>query len=76
MRVLKSFRTGERSKLETFAEFFNVTHNSNRYYGPDSVSLFGTPAAPNPTAGQALFAPLTTRFGGPRQVQLGARFSF
>ena len=76
LRILKSFRTGERSKLETFAEFFNVTHNSNRYYGPDSVSLFGTPAAPNPTAGQALFAPLTTRFGGPRQVQLGARFTF
>ncbi|HET9838204.1 MAG TPA: carboxypeptidase regulatory-like domain-containing protein [Candidatus Angelobacter sp.] len=76
MRILKSFRTGERSRLETFAEFFNVTHNANRYYGPDSVSLFGTPTAPNPTAGQALFAPLTTRFGGPRQVQMGARFSF
>jgi carboxypeptidase family protein len=76
MRILKSFRTGERTRLETFAEFFNVTHNSNRYYGPDSVSLYGTPTAPNPTAGQALFAPLTTRFGGPRQVQMGARFSF
>jgi hypothetical protein len=76
MRILKSFRTGEHSKLETFAEFFNVTHNTNKGYGPDAVSLFGTAATPNPTAGQALFAPFTTRFGGPRQVQMGARYSF
>lgn len=76
MRILKVFRLRERARLETFAEFFNVTHNSNRYYGPDAISLYGTPAAPSPTAGQALFAPLTTRFGGPRQVQLGARFAF
>jgi Tfp pilus assembly protein FimT len=76
MRILKSFRTGEHSKLETFAEFFNVTHNTNKGYGPDAVSLFGNTATPNPTAGQALFAPFTTRFGGPRQVQMGARFSF
>lgn len=76
MRLLKSFRLGEKSKVETFAEFFNITHNTNKGYGPDAVSLFGTAAVPNPTAGQALFAPLTTRFGGPRQMQLGARFSF
>jgi hypothetical protein len=76
MRILKSFHVKERGSLETFAEFFNITHNSNRGYGPDSVSLFGTPTAPNPTAGQALFAPLTTRFGGPRQVQVGARYTF
>ncbi|HEX7286148.1 MAG TPA: carboxypeptidase regulatory-like domain-containing protein [Candidatus Angelobacter sp.] len=76
LRILKSFRVNEKSRLEAFGEFFNVTHNTNKGYGPDSVSLFGTPAAPNPTAGQALFAPFTTRFGGPRQVQLGARFAF
>ncbi len=76
MRIVKSFQVRERAKLETFAEFFNVTHNSNRGYGPDAVSLYGTPAAPTTTAGQALFAPLTTRFGGPRQVEMGARFVF
>ena len=76
MRILKAFRVKERSRMEMFAEFFNVSHNSNRNYGPDGVSVFGTPSAPLLTAGQALFAPLTTRFGGPRQVQLGARFSF
>jgi hypothetical protein len=76
MRILKGFRVSERSRMEMFAEFFNVSHNSNRNYGPDAVSVFGTPTAPLLTAGQAQFAPLTTRFGGPRQVQLGARFSF
>ena len=76
MRILKSFRTGEHPKLEMFAELFNVTHNTNKGYGPDAVSLYGNAATPNPTAGQALFAPFTTRFGGPRQVQMGARFSF
>jgi hypothetical protein len=76
LRILKSFRTGEKAKLETFAEFFNVTHNTNKGYGPDAVSLYGNAATPNPTAGQALFAPFTTRFGGPRQVQMGARFNF
>ena len=40
------------------------------------MSIFGTPQAPSATAGQPLFAPTTARFGGPRQLQLGARFSF
>jgi hypothetical protein len=76
MRILKSFHVNEKGRLETFAEFFNVSHNGNRDYGPDAVSFFGTPSAPLATAGHAPFAPLTTRFGGPRQVQLGARFTF
>jgi hypothetical protein len=76
LRILKSFHVSEKSRLETFGEFFNVTHNTNKGYGPDAVSLFGNAVTPNPTAGQALFAPFTTRFGGPRQVQLGARYSF
>jgi hypothetical protein len=76
MRILKAFRLSEKRRVETFAEFFNVSHNGNKNYGPDGVSFFGSPSAPLATAGQAPFAPLTTRFGGPRQVQLGARFSF
>ncbi len=76
LRILKSFHVSEKSRLETFGEFFNVTHNTNKGYGPYAVSLFGNAVTPNPTAGQALFAPFTTRFGGPRQVQLGARYSF
>jgi hypothetical protein len=76
MRVLKAFHLGERINLNVYGELFNVTHNSNRYFGPDSTSAFGTPAAPVATAGQPLFSPLTTRFGGPRQVQLGAHLTF
>ena len=76
MRVLKAFHVRERVNLSVYADFFNVTHNSNRYFGPDSTSAFGTSAAPVATAGQPLFSPLTTRFGGPRQVQLGARLTF
>jgi hypothetical protein len=76
MRILKSFHVSEKGRVETFAEFFNVSHNGNKNYGPDAVSFFGSPSAPLATAGQAPFAPLTTRFGGPRQVQLGARFTF
>jgi hypothetical protein len=32
--------------------------------------------APVATAGQPLFAPTTARYGGPRQLQLGARVIF
>jgi len=45
-------------------------------FGNDSISVFGTLASPVATAGQALFAPSTARFGGPCQVQLGAKVSF
>ena len=45
-------------------------------FGNDSISVSGTPASPLATAGQALFAPSTARFCGPRQVQLGAKISF
>jgi len=76
MRILKSFHIRERASFDVFAEFFNVTHNSNRGYGPDAISAFGTTAAPVATAGQPLFAPLTTRFGGPQQIQMGAHFAF
>jgi len=76
MRLLKAFRAGEGRHLDITAEGFNVTGASNKNFGPDSESLFGTAAKPNPTAGQPLVAPSTARFGGPRQVQLGVRFVF
>ena len=55
---------------------FNVTRASNFNFANDSISVYGTPAAPVATAGQPLFAPSTARFGGPRQVQLGLRAVF
>jgi hypothetical protein len=76
LRVQKTFRLGERSSLRVMADFLNATNSPNKNYGPDSVSNYGTAANPNPTAGQPLFAPLTTRFGGARQMQVGARIVF
>jgi len=76
LRLLKAFRFGESRHLDFTAEFFNVTRALNKNFGNDSISVYGTPAAPVVTAGQPLFAPSTARFGGPRQLQLGLRFVF
>jgi len=76
LRVLKAFRLGEHRHLDFTAEFFNVTRASNKNFGNDSISVYGTVASPVATAGQPLFAPSTARFGGPRQLQLGLRFMF
>ena len=75
LRLVKGFRFGGQ-RFDLIAELFNATRASNRTFGNDSISVYGTPAAPVATAGQALFAPSTARFGGPRQVQLGARLTF
>jgi hypothetical protein len=94
VRLLKAFRFGETKRLDLSAEVYNVTRNTNRGFGADSLNNFCTgnsalastsnplsiscPAGffPLVTAGQATTAPSTARFGGPRQLQLGARFSF
>ena len=76
LRLLKSFKFGETRKLDLSIEGFNLTRNTNKGFGADSESLYGTPAAPLPTAGLALVGPSTARFGGSRQVQLGVRFRF
>lgn len=76
LRIQKGFRFGDRQQLTISAEGFNVTKHANRNFGVDGVSVYGTPAAPVATAGQPLFAPSTARFGGPRQLQFGARFVF
>ncbi len=76
LRLLKDFRITERARLALSAEVFNLVNASNKNFGPDQESVFGTPAAPNPNAGVPLEAPSSARFGGARQVQLGARFTF
>ncbi len=80
LRLLKAFRFGETKRLDFSAEVFNVTRSSNKNFGNDAISFFGTPL-PNGSpseqnAGVPLFAPSTARFGGPRQLQLGVRFIF
>jgi hypothetical protein len=62
--------------LQISVDVLNATRALNKNFGNDGVSVYGTPAAPVATAGQPLFAPSTARFGGPRQVQLGAKLTF
>ena len=85
LRLLKSFRLGETRRLAFTAEFFNVTRASNKNFGVDSVSIFGNtgnslpvvaPPTSFPLPGDPFTAPSTARFGGPRQLQLGARLVF
>ncbi|HUI85320.1 MAG TPA: carboxypeptidase regulatory-like domain-containing protein [Candidatus Binatia bacterium] len=66
---------GEGHHLDLFLDIFNVTNFSNRNFGPDEISVFGTTTAPIFSAGQALFAPDTNHFGSARQVQLTARIT-
>jgi hypothetical protein len=76
LRLMKVFLFGEKRQLQLTADGFNITKTANRNFGVDGISAYGTPDAPVTTAGQPLYAPSTARFGGPRQLQLGARFTF
>jgi hypothetical protein len=86
LRVAKSFRLGETRRLDFLAEFFNVTRNTNKNYDVDAIAIVEGPrplsngtlstAALNPAGFLPYSAPSTARFGGPRQVQLGVRFTF
>ena len=88
MRLLKTFRLGERARVMISAEGFNLTRSTNKGFGNNGESKSGKPTAggvPNPMTGQPFAnnsfsiptaSPSTDRFGGPRQVQLGARFVF
>jgi len=76
LRLMKSFGNAGGRRLDLLVEAFNVTRASNRNFGNDAISVYGTPASPVLTAGQPLFAPSTARFGGPRQLQLGLRVNF
>ena len=72
---MKAVRRGTQ-RWDLIAEVFNATRATNKGFGNDSISVFGTAASPVVTAGRPLFAPSTARFGGPRQIQLGARLTF
>ena len=80
LRLLKAFHFGETRRLDLSLEAFNVTRNGNKGFGNDAISVYGVPLANGApsvsTAGLPLFAPSSARFGGPRQLQLGARFVF
>lgn len=76
LRIAKNLKFNEKNHLEIIAEIFNVTRNTNKNFGVDGISVFGTVAEPNKSAGQALFAPSSNRYGGSRQLQIGVRYIF
>ena len=72
VRLTKEFSYRERYKLQIFGEFFNIFNISNLTYSSftlNSPTTFGQPSA---RVGQAS----TFGSGGPRAIQVGARFSF
>jgi hypothetical protein len=74
IRFVKDFTLpGVGRHLDLFMDIFNVAGSSDLNFGPDAISLYGTSAQPAASAGQALFAPDSTRLGGPRAVQFTAR---
>ena len=86
LRLMKNVSLSGGRRLTLSVEAFNVTRASNKGMDGDGESVFGLPTATvnpntgyaytNNTAGQPTTAPSTDRFGGPRQVQIGAKFSF
>jgi hypothetical protein len=90
-RLLKSIKLpklGERARLNLSAEAYNITRSTNKNLSSNGESKSGKALANgalNPFTGWPFAtnsfsiptnAPATDRFGGPRQVQLGARFVF
>ena len=67
LRLLRRFRLGERLKLETIAEGFNVLNRANLQL-PNNT--FGTGSAPLPSFGRP------TAADSPRQIQFGLRLDF
>ena len=74
IRFVKDFTLpGEGHHLDLFLDVFNITGSNNLNFGPDAVSYFGNASATIFTAGQSLFAPDTSHFGGAREIQFTAR---
>jgi hypothetical protein len=86
MRLIKEFRIEKSRTLQFSAECLNCSRASNLNLGGNATSKFThAQATLNPmtgyyysgnSAGKMTTAPDTFRSGGPRQIQLGARFLF
>lgn len=64
---------GHGHHLDLFLDVFNITNHANRTFDANALSFYGTAAEPVFGAGLPLFAPSTTGFGAPRQIQFTAR---
>ncbi len=67
LRLSRSFAIARGNRIELLAEAFNVLNHVNIL---NVNNTFGTGATPLPAFGQPTLA------GDPRQIQLGARWSF
>jgi len=86
MRMIKEFRIEKSQRLQFSAECLNCSRSSNLNLGSNATSKFThAQATMNPitgyyysgnSAGKMTTAFDTFRSGGPRQIQLGARFLF
>ena len=76
LSLVKAVSFGSGRKIDLMIQVFNATRASNKNFGNDSISVYGTPLAPVATAGQPLFAPSSARLEEPSQIQLGLRTSF
>ena len=86
LRLIKSFKLRENQRIQFSAEGFNISRASNKNFGTNEESKFGKPQATinpntgfyysNNAAGITTSSPATNRAGGPRQIQLGARYQF
>jgi len=69
-RLSRTFRIGERFRLEGIAEAFNALNHRNNLIPNGTFGTGVYPNAPSPTFGRA------TAVGDPRQVQLAMRLTF
>ena len=84
--VKRDINLGRSRRLTLSVEVFNLTNATNKGMDGDGESVYGRPTTTvnpvtglfftNSTAGLPTTSPSADRFGGPRQVQLGARFTF
>ncbi|MEO8726573.1 MAG: hypothetical protein ABI383_10670, partial [Acidobacteriaceae bacterium] len=74
LRLVKDITLpGEGHHLDLFMDVFNITGAANRNFGAYATSLYGNTASPVYSAGQPLFAPNTSGYGGARQIQFTVR---
>ncbi len=69
-RLSRTFRIGERFRLEGIAEAFNALNHRNNVIPNGTFGTGAYPNAPSPSFGRA------TAVGDPRQVQLAMRLTF
>lgn len=70
VRVMRSFKLGDRYKIEGLVEAFNLTNHRNDITRNANFGAGGFPTSPSATYNQI------TGVGDPRSVQLGLRFKF